>query len=212
MTLTASLLDPPCSAIRDDIANSFWPSTNTQNQLRDHALSDTYWRFYENECERALHDGGRHVLARTQQDILDITKLLQERQSRDDIRKQLRLKLTKSHDNEDELVDRAIDLAATLLLMVDCTNVEYGFNGNRQLEWKENSLEHCIRSYFDIKPALGHEGVKLPRVFNAKTLKHIAGIEIMPTSNLLDHLRLTDDDTRLYVFHHVSYLRRQPKE
>lgn len=211
MALAHSLLEPSSYACKDSIANTFWGRKDAQNQLDHHAISDTYWKFYEKECERALHDGGRHVLARTHQDLLDIVTLLLQGQNRRDIRQKLRLKFTRPHDNEDELLDRAIDLAATLLLMVDCTNVEYGFTGHHQLEWVEGSLEDCVRSYFDTKPALGHEGVKLPRIFNAKQLECIAGIEILPTSNLLDHLRLTDDDTKLHVFHHTSYLRRQTK-
>ncbi|KAF1933337.1 uncharacterized protein M421DRAFT_415674 [Didymella exigua CBS 183.55] len=211
MALSDSLLDPLWSVTKDAIANTFWDQSGTLNQPSHHVIAETYWQFYVKECERALHDGGRHVLVRTHQDILDIAKLVLERKSREDIRQRLRLKLTKSHDNEDELINRAIDLAATLLLMVDCTNVEYGFNGHHQLEWEEGSLNDCVRLYLDSKPALGHEGVKLPRIFNAKNLECIAGIEVLPTSNLLDHLRLTDDDTKLHVFHHMSYLKRQTK-
>lgn len=208
MALADSLLDPLSSVTKETIANIFW-GRNQHDQTTSHDIADTYWQSYRKECERALHDGGRHVLARTHQDILDIATLLLERQSRDDIRQKLRLKLTKTHANEDELINRAIDLTATLLLMVDCTNVEYEFTGHHQLEWEKGSLEDCVRSYFDARPALGHEGVKLPRIFNAKNLECVAGIEILPTSNLLDHLRLTDDDTKLHVFHHMSYLRRQ---
>lgn len=211
MALAHSLLEPPSSETKYSIANTFWGRKDAQHHLEHHAISDTYWKFYEKECERALHDGGRHVLARTHQDLLDIVTLLLQQQNRVDVRRKLRLKFTKPHDNEDELIDRAIDLAATLLLMVDCTNVEYGFTGHHQLEWKEGSLENCVRSYFNTKPALGHQGVKLPRIFNAKQLESIAGVEILPTSNLLDHLRLTDDDTKLHVFYHMSYLKRQTK-
>lgn len=212
MSLTSSLLDPLCASQKASIANAFWGMTRDELQIGDCILSDAYWRFYVKECERALHDGGRHVLARTHQDLVDITKLLQERHSRDHIRDQLRSKLTKTHENENELVDRAIDLAATLLLMIDCTNIEYGFNGSQQLEWKAGSLERCLQTHFGTNTVLGHQGVKLPRIFNAKNLECIAGIIITPTANLLDHLRLTDDDTRLYIFHHVSYLKRQSIE
>ncbi len=209
MSLATSLLEPTCSVVRAGVAKAFWNTPNRTGRIASLIISEAYWNFYEKECERALHDGGRHVLVRTHQDLVDIAGFIRDEQSRDQIQEKLRLKLTKSHPNEDELVDRAIDLTATLLLMVDCTNVEYGFSGNQQLEWKHASLKQCLQAHFDSKPELGHEGVKLPRIFNAVNLERIAGIDIVPTSNLLDHLRLFDDDTRLYIFHHASCLKRQ---
>ncbi|KAH6642297.1 hypothetical protein C7974DRAFT_302775 [Boeremia exigua] len=209
MSLTTSLLEPPCPKTKSSIIDAFWKPSSIPGPLVNPNISDVYWKFYHKECERALHDGGRHVLARTHQDLVDIATLIHEQQSREHIRQKLRQKLTRTHDNEDELVNRAIDLTATLLLMVDCTNVEYGFSGNQQLEWKTDSLTQCLETYFGTKPELGHEGVKLPRIFNVGNLDRIAGIEIVPTANLLDHLRLVDDDTQLYVFHHAAFLKRQ---
>jgi hypothetical protein len=212
MALAVSLLDPLCPSTKANIAKAFWPPAQTQHQFDDRCLSDAYWQYYQKECERALHDGGRHVLARTHQDLVDIVLLLQDGQTRDSIHETLRLKLNKKHDNEEELVSRAIDLAASLLLMIDCTNIEYGFNGSRQLEWTQGSIQHCVSTHFRQRPTLGHEGVKLPRMFNARALESIAGIQILPTANLLDHLRLAEDDTKLYVFHHASYLKFQSKK
>ena len=47
---------------------------------------------------------------------------------------------------------------------------------------------------------------KLPQSFTAEYLEKIAGINVRWTNNLADHLLLTDDDTKLLFFHHVSAL------
>lgn len=206
----APLLDPLDQPTKNSVLDAFWgrPSFQSSQLCTGNAL-EVYWAFYHRTCEHALYDGGRHVLARTHQDIVDLISLFKEGLPRDTIRQRLRLKLTKTHHNEDELVDRAIDLAASLLLMIDFGSIEYGFSGRQQLEWSTEPLKDCVSSYFESTSVLGHEGVKLQRVFNALNLDRIAGVEIVPTTNLLDHLRLTDDDTKLYVFHHASFLKRQ---
>ncbi|CAO2655365.1 Nn.00g104290.m01.CDS01 [Neocucurbitaria sp. VM-36] len=206
----ASLLDALHPSTKALISNTFWGPQSTWSLSRhDNDPFGAYWKFYHRECERALHDGGRHVLARTHQDLLDVVAALKRGESRETIQLDLRKKLTKTHDNEDELVDRSIDLAAGLWLMVDFGNTPYGFCGRRQLQWSGQSFKDCVASGFDSTPWLGHKGVKLQRVFNALNLDRIAGVEILPTSNLLDHLRLIDDDTKLYVFHHASVLKCQ---
>ena len=206
----ASLLDALHPSTKALISITFWgPQPTWSLSRRNDDPFEAYWKFYHRECERALHDGGRHVLARTHQDLLDVVTALERGESRENIQMDLRKKLTKTHDNEDELVDRSIDLAAGLWLMVDFGNTQYGFCGRRQLQWSGQSFKDCLASGFDSTPWLGHKGVKLQRVFNAMNLDRIAGVEILPTSNLLDHLRLTDDDTKLYVFHHASVLKCQ---
>ncbi|KAF1943745.1 hypothetical protein EJ02DRAFT_432910 [Clathrospora elynae] len=206
----SSLLDTLHASTKEGIAHALWGPPPDLGPL--HHEGDpfgAYWRFYRQECERALLDGGRHVLARTHQDILDVIAALKKGQLRDDIRKTLRLKLTRSHDNEEELVDRSIDLAASIWLMIDFGHMQYGFSGRRQLQWNSEPLADRVASSFSSPPSLGHKGVKLQRVFNALNLERIAGVEILPTTNLLDHLRLTDDDTRLYIFHYASVLKSQ---
>ncbi|EDU48848.1 conserved hypothetical protein [Pyrenophora tritici-repentis Pt-1C-BFP] len=203
----SSLFDAPDSIAKAQIINKLWEPllVQTHFQNSEHPIG-AYWRFYQLECERALHDNGRHVLERTHQDLLDIIHSLRKAETRDEIQRALRSKLTKPHDNEEELLDGSVDFAANIWLMVDFDHIQYGFSGRRQLHWKSEPLAKCLCSGFPASPLLGHEGVKLQRIFNAPNLKRIARIEIVPTANLLDHLRIIDDDTKLCVFHHVSVL------
>ncbi|ORY17108.1 hypothetical protein BCR34DRAFT_622064 [Clohesyomyces aquaticus] len=207
MSLDSSVLDSPLPlSIENAIIDCCWGAVPTLNQ---HGDLRAYWSFYSKECENALHDGGRHTTVRTHRDILDIVKLLKNDTPRGEIRQSLRSKLSKTHQNEDELLGSSIDLAARLLLMIDFGNLQYGFSGRRQLCWDQGCLRDNLESYFCTPPALGHERVKLERVFNARNLGRIAGVEIVPTNNLVDHLRLTDDDTKVYIFNHASFLKLQ---
>ncbi|KAL6709127.1 hypothetical protein ACN47E_001943 [Coniothyrium glycines] len=206
----ASLLDKLDSSTKATISSTLWgpiPARALHHQATDPL--GTYWKFYHQECERALHDGGRHILARTHQDLLDIVCALKSGRSRNEVQIALRTKLTKTHPNEEELVDRSIDLATSIWLMVAFGNIHYGFSGRRQLQWSSQPLQTCIAVGFDASSLLGHQGVKLQRILTAANMERVGGVEICPTANLLDHLRLTDDDTKLYVFHHASFLKYQ---
>jgi hypothetical protein len=205
--LDSPLLDSPLPlSTQEVIANRCWdqfPSLKLDNDLQ------AYWNFYTKECENALHDGGRHTVVRTHRDILDIVKLLKNDSPRDGIRESLRSKLSKTYQNEDELLGSSIDLAARLLSMIDFGDLPYGFSGRRQLHWDQGDVRECLESYFCTPPTLGHERVKLERIFNARNLVRIAGVELVPTNNLVDHLRLTDDDTKVCIFNHASFLKMQ---
>jgi hypothetical protein len=52
------------------------------------------------------------------------------------------------------------------------------------------------------------KATRFPRNFSARQLSRIAGFEIIWTSNLMDHLRLQDDEDelKLYIFHQVKIL------
>jgi hypothetical protein len=52
--------------------------------------------------------------------------------------------------------------------------------------------------------------VKFESIFKARNFKNVAGINIIWTSNLVDHLRIledeTDGSTSVAIFHHTSFL------
>jgi hypothetical protein len=203
---TNGLLDPLLALTKQTICDTFWGKYTRKHEL------EAYWNFYTKQCDYALHDAGLHMQARTHEDILEVARLLKAGRTRSEIRDVLRLKFTKQHNNEDELMDRSINLAAKLLLMIDFDDVPYSFSGRQRLQWDTDTLKACLQAYFNDPPALGHEGVKFQRVFHAMNLERIAGVQVIPTNNLLDHLRLTHDDTRLHVFNHISFLRLQATE
>lgn len=198
-------------------------------------LSDAYWAYYIRECRRALHDGGRHIALRTHQDVAHCAGLIKADRRRDDINDALRTKLNKAHADEDKKEDgeedkdededeeedkmlndqlnNSIDLVASLLLMITFGSQANSFSGHTELGWRssDGNLKDLVRHYFDPNAAqvMSKEGVKLERTFTATNLCRIAGLEIVWTDNLVDHLRLSNDDSRVHIFHHVSFLKVQ---
>ncbi|KAI1078779.1 hypothetical protein F5B20DRAFT_591095 [Whalleya microplaca] len=190
-TINSSLLQTPISlATRAEISKELWGSDYC-HRLRGVDMNQAaFWTYYSKKCTQALHNGGRHVTARTHRDIVD----------------SLRSKLTTPHDNEDELLENSIDLAASLLLMCDCGSWSHGFSGGIEIQWKRESLREFLTEYFGEPPVLDHDRIKLDKTFTARNFDRIAGIEIVWTDNMLDHLRLTDDDKKVHIFHHASFL------
>ncbi|KAF7933211.1 hypothetical protein EAE99_003096 [Botrytis elliptica] len=156
-----------------------------------------------------LFTGVGAYLARTHRDIIETFEHFKSGVSREDIIQVLMATLPTHRQTTDgeKLANGTIDLAARLVLMMDFGELKYGFTGRQQLVWTSGSLsDFLIRSF---KPPPGQDEVKLEKGFNAQNLERIAGIEIEWTSNMMDHLRLMDDDRKLAIFHHASFLECQ---
>ncbi|KAI1848604.1 hypothetical protein JX265_011542 [Neoarthrinium moseri] len=207
--MDSSLLDTPYDHLTKlKITDAFW-GNDCNKRLSEATIGlSQFWTYYGKECAHALHDGGRHIALRTHLDVVELVHDIREGHHRDTIKKSLQSKLAETHENEDELLDNSIDLAASLLLMCDCgSSSSHGFSGRAEVRWKAGlSLRGFLAIYFGQIPVLGHEKVKLERNFIGKNLERIAGIRIVWTDNLADHLRLIDDDTKVQVFHHASFL------
>ncbi|KAK1765424.1 hypothetical protein QBC33DRAFT_544269 [Phialemonium atrogriseum] len=196
-----------CTKTKEAIASSFWdtPASEITPSL------DYYFKYYVKQCELiALHEGGSHTSLVEQKDITEIVALLRAHHTRDDIRKKIARLTSVSTSNGTQ--DYSIDLAARLLLMIEVGNLPWAYSGFRQLEWDKGSLRDFITQYFEETPVLGHDNIKLEKIFNARRLGTIAGMEIIWTSNLADHLRLMKDDKAVAVFHHASFLKRQQQD
>jgi hypothetical protein len=199
------------AATRSEIIESFWPANGSSRYRQDELDWESYFRYYAKQCHDALIDQGQHVLARTHQDILDIVHRLEGLTPRDAIKEDLRSRLSTRHrPDEDEILDGAIDLAARLHLMVNITVGNPVISGQAQLKWKTGVLKDFLNHHFSEPRVLSNDGIKLERMFTASNLERIAGIQIKPTDNLADHLRIIDkEDKVVAIFHHASFLKRQ---
>lgn len=204
--LDATITEPTKSALE----RAFWNFEGAQLDLSDVSL-DRYWAFYQSECAKALHEGGQHISIRTHQDIAECVQMLRSGQERQVVKDHLRSKLTTLHANEDEILENSIDLAASVLVMISFCSYSYGFSGRRWLNWNNGSSLHTfLRDFFhDSHTGATKENAKLEKIFTAHNLTRIAGLEVVWTDNMLDHLRLTDDDQRVHIFHHASFLEVQ---
>ncbi|TEY69578.1 hypothetical protein BOTCAL_0112g00160 [Botryotinia calthae] len=82
---------------------------------------ELYFTYYTEQCNQALHDGGRHISARTHRDIVETSEHFKSGASRGDIIQILMAKLPTHRQTTDgeKLVNGTIDLAARLVLMMD---------------------------------------------------------------------------------------------
>lgn len=209
--LNISVLDAPIAeSTKAALETAFWDYEGAQLDLADMSLN-RYWSFYQSECAKALHEGGQHIATRTHQDIAECVRRLRSGQERHAVKNHLRSNLTTLHDNEDEILENSIDLAASVLLMMNFCSYSYGFSGRRWLNWNnDSSLRKLLGDFFHDNCAEARKGTtNLEKIFTAHNLTRIAGLEVIWTDNMLDHLRLTDDDQRVHMFHHASFLEVQ---
>jgi hypothetical protein len=93
--------------------------------------------------------------------------------------------------------------------MIDVGELKHGFvPGQKSLLWDHGTLKDVLEERFGLPTAtpLRVVRVKLDRIFNARNLERIAGLQIVWTDNISDHLRLMVDDTRIAIFHHAFFL------
>ncbi|KAI3330077.1 hypothetical protein F4824DRAFT_515956 [Ustulina deusta] len=206
MSLLETAIEPHTQAA---ICHELWGVGYSPQLLGADINLATFWNYYFKTSALSLHDGGRHVAVRTHRDVIDVVYLLKAGATRGDIKQKLRSKLKTKHTNEDELLENTIDLAASLAVMCDCGISSHGFSGSTEIQWRHDSLREFLAQYFGDRPILSHEKIKLEKTFKATNFGRIAGLEIIWTDNLVDHLRLTDDDTNVHIFHHASFLESQ---
>lgn len=199
-------------ATKFELCDNLWPKNSDSPWLELHCF-ELYFKFYARQCHDALVDRGQHVLARTHQDIIDIVRQLEDHEPRDALRETLRKKLLKhERPNVEDILDNTIDLAARVYLMTNVCSVKSFISGQIQIGWKSGDLKSELGDHFGGAQILGNDGIKLEPSFTAANLERIAGIQIRPTDNLADHLRLVDqDDMIVAVFHHASFLYRQTR-
>ncbi|KAH9208058.1 hypothetical protein DL95DRAFT_428842 [Leptodontidium sp. 2 PMI_412] len=175
-------------------------------------LCEEYFRYYTQQCRVSIQgsDESEPYNLRTHDNIKDIVTILKVGISLDQIHQSMRQKFPEPVGKRvEESIQNGIDLAVRLLLMVNVGRSRHGVQLTRTLEWREGSLQDFTRKHFKPEIILPQERVKLERIFTARNLERIAGIQIIWTDNLADHLQMQDDDTRVAIFHHASFLWHQ---
>lgn len=160
----------------------------------------------------AGHGDGHYVALRTTEEMNALLDRLQSNDSRAEIIASLKRGRPNKNENEpptDDACENTINLAARLLLMLKLGVVKGQAIPRRCLSWTEGSLGSFVRDYFDEAPRLNCDHVRLPKAFNAWSIDRIGGIAIDFTNNLADHLLLVEDDSKVLIFHHASFLECQ---
>ncbi|PWY90018.1 hypothetical protein BO70DRAFT_393206 [Aspergillus heteromorphus CBS 117.55] len=157
----------------------------------------------------AFHEGGRYISLRTCQQLLAIAQQLRDGRTRDAIKRSAPLVNLCEGGGSKSKQDVSINLAARLLLMCDFGRLPFSFSGRLHLSWTEGSLADCVRQHFSAPPVLVNTPIKLERMFMSWNIEQVAGMDIVWTDNVVDHLRMMGGDRKVAVFHHVTFLQCQ---
>lgn len=163
---------------------------------RDHSANlDAYFDWVEEECNAATDQ----VSVQTYREMLHIIPFLQASLSRAEIVTKLHVQCDDEHLNA-----TSIDLAARIWLTLSIGTLPNTLSPGTSVTWNDGPLSSTVHSLWSL-PRLS-DSIKLPKSFHAANIEKIAGIKIGWTSNLVDHLRLEDDDTKVLIYHQLSYL------
>ncbi len=159
----------------------------------------------------AGHGDGQYVALRTAEEMNDLIDRLGSNESREEIIASLKQGggLATDVPPTDDACENTVNLAARLLLMLKFGVVKGQAIPRRYLRWTEGSLGSFVHDYFDEAPKLNCDHVRLPKAFNAWSIDRIGGIAIDFTNNLADHLLLVEDDSKVLIFPHASFLECQ---
>jgi hypothetical protein len=109
-------------------------------------------------------------------------------------------------NSQDDAEKSWMFLAARVLTMIDVGGLRNGIKlGQVSRSWTSGSLKNFIKLTFPCTNELS-DHVKLERLFTARNIERVADIQVIWTSNLADHLQLEDDDTKVRLFSHASFL------
>ena len=168
---------------------------------------------YHSLCRLAANEEPQ-LSTLTHQTIVDIAGLIHYQADRTTLAREIIWGNLSGIENTNIL----IDLATSIYLMKPAS-----FIGKSAFEeisrWVSGPLADWSKrpNYFTIYDRrfpiedASRESVKLPKSFTAESLQKIGGIEVYWTDNVFDHLLLADDDTKVFLFHHVSYLQTLQK-
>ncbi|KAL2062787.1 hypothetical protein VTL71DRAFT_5859 [Oculimacula yallundae] len=174
-------------------------------------FSDSFFSYYT----KTLESCRKNSLISSHRDVISLLEIVQQVDvTRSSIEEVLRVELlNEENDEAEEIIHDTINLALRLLLMVDAggqsahsLSIGYRLSRGTIFNWKEGTLTELIQREFGGQNVM-KEQVKLERIFNARNLERIAGVELRWTSNIADHLRMRDDDTAVELFHYASYLK-----
>ena len=212
------LQEYPISAISDELQNwllvQLWKPCGAF--LKPASVDMTpYFNYYTKQCQRFSREGGIHICIKSHQDLVSICEnILTEKNltdaTRDDVSSYIRTQLTGVNADSVKKVNATVDLCASLLVMAKIGVPEFSYSGSNHLTWSSpQTLRQAIERHFQPERQLQPDNPRLGRHFTARNLSSMCGIKIAWTSNIIDHLLLSDDDQTVFIFHQCDFLRYQ---
>ncbi|KAK4448503.1 hypothetical protein QBC34DRAFT_381068 [Podospora aff. communis PSN243] len=220
--------------VRARVVDELWRPCQPQTEILAHMVGrpdlNTYVaRYYSHQCLRFARDGGIHISVKTHSEVIKLAHIILQGSTRAMIVCELDGKF-KHNPNENEAeedldegldeklklnpavasVQTAINLCAGLVTMCNFGDPECGFSSREHLPWSNHqTLRQAIAQHFQREKKLQPDNPRMRRLFTARHLVSIGGLKIRWTNNLMDHLRLSDDDRAVFIFHNAEFLRYQ---
>ncbi|KAI1772655.1 hypothetical protein F4818DRAFT_425050 [Hypoxylon cercidicola] len=198
----------------NDLQGTFWGPFDKDQRMRnaepiENLNISPYIEYYTHQWNAiAAPVDGRYVTVRSHADVLEIIQLLRQGNDRGSIASHLRKKCSSATE---DACESSINLAARLLLMMKIGVVKHQAAPRGFIAWECGSLAAIVEKQFNQPQVLDTHHVRLPKSFNAWTINVIGGLQVQFTDNLADHLLLVDDDTKVLIFHHASFLECQQR-
>jgi hypothetical protein len=218
-SLDVAIAPPTSLHMKSQLLSKLWSKAISEEAIRTGAVdADAYLEYYiqqcgvylsEQKCWSLPKNDGKFFMA-THQDIIDMAeKVVSGHKDRQDII----IKEMMSHPISgplkncqcDEVLGATIDWAARLVTMLEIGRLQSAHQSPLHPTWDQQSLKDYIASVFvPGRLDIGH--VRLEESFNVQSLQRLANLEIVWTNDLMSHLSLRDDDKKVLIFHHVSFL------
>lgn len=218
MALDADAVENPLTLDQGrELIRNLWP------RLQNSPLSDkdldgwqAYFQHYAAEIKSAIEsDGGVNTTVRKHQDVVAIARDLERGFAKQAIKQELfRLDTqSRSEAEKERMAEGSVNLVVRLLFMVDIGPISQNHIPSlTYVQWTDDNSdvgtvleEHFKKSEEDAGK------IKFDSKFSAYNLERLAGIKILWTNNLADHLRLMEDDSKLCIFHQTTFLRSQDR-
>ncbi|KAK0754950.1 hypothetical protein B0T18DRAFT_455215 [Schizothecium vesticola] len=204
---------PISDELRTWLLKELWSDSATSPQAVSLSMSP-YFDYYSKRCQRFSQDGGIHICVKSHQGLVDITEqILFVDATRSDIQRLLGSRLGGPvEEKRTGAMNTTIDLCGSLLLMAEVGVHEFGYSGCNPLAWSgPQTLRQAVEQHFRCEKELQPDNPRLGALFTARNLEYIGGMKIKWTTNIVDHLLLSDDDQTVFIFHCVGFLRFQQR-
>ena len=206
---------PISPTVQDALVAKIWEASGPPHSLAGIGFS-TYFDYLSRRIQRFLLDDGCEAILEDYEDLVPIAqRILSPGVTREELTRDLAAAPPKhgSPTAQRGNIDRAIDLCASVLTMADVEirDSPTGLSGSSPLCWEKGPLRVALAAHLTPQTTLQVDNSKLGRLFTARNITRIGGIRIRWTTNLVDHLRLIDDDEAVLIFNCVGFLQFQDR-
>jgi hypothetical protein len=209
-TMAAKLLTTPMPPeLKQRILSEFWGVTNSEAESsKERRLVERYHEYYTKQVHLMLYDGGQDAPTWTHNDVFDIMTRINNSHSRQEISSDLQTRLKEEDETASgDTVDRLIDLSARLCVMTSFGHAPFAAERQTSVPWTQGNAKEVLYQHFTQQRVLTVEPrFKLPKIFTAHNIHRMAGLKIVWTPYLNEHLQLLDHDESLAIFHHIDFL------